>query len=66
MIELTAEYKEAARKFKTQFGYGVPLAMIPPRTETAELIQKILGCVDRGVDDLLDSYQVQLQKGELV
>lgn len=65
MIELTEEYKAIAKEFRKTFGYGVPLSMIPPTTETSDLILQIKGCIDSGKDDLLQRYNVSLEDGDL-
>lgn len=59
MIELTDEYREAAKKYKKKFGYGVPLSMIPPTVSTEDLIVNLNQCVETGVDDLLERYYVE-------
>ena len=66
MIEFTDAYKEAARQFRRTFQYAVPTAMIPPRTETEDLIARILQCVESGEDTLLASYGVKVDQGDLV
>lgn len=58
MIELTDEYRESARKFRKNFGYGVPLKMIPSKTDTQELIKLIDLCVVNNKDDLLEKLGV--------
>lgn len=58
MIQITDEYKLAAKAFRTAFGYGVPLAMVPPRTDTDELIKLIGECIDEGSDNLLERLGV--------
>ena len=65
MIELTDEYRAAAKEFRVKFGYGVPLAMIPPITKTEDLIEKIKDCVESGRDNLLDRYNVVMEDGIL-
>ena len=66
MIIMTDEYREAAKKYKATFGYGVPLAMIPPVTDTADLINKIEECIDEGIDTLLEKYGVEVNDGDLM
>ena len=58
MIEFTEEYKKAANRYKKTFGYGVPLAMIPPVATTSDLITKIEECIKANKDDLLNMYGV--------
>ncbi len=65
MIELTEEYRAIAKEFKKKFGYGVPLSMIPPTTDTSDLILQIEECISNGVDDLLQRYNVSLEEGDL-
>ena len=65
MIELTEEYRTAAEKFRKIFGYGVPLSMIPPITETSDLIMHLEECVNNNKDDLLERYDVILEEGDL-
>lgn len=47
MIQIADEYREIAKKYKKEFGYVVPLSMIPPTTEMLDLITNIekLYCV---------------------
>lgn len=66
MIELTDEYRAIAKEYKKAFGYGVPLAMIPPTTETADLIAKIKECISDNKDDLLEKYGVVINEGDLI
>jgi hypothetical protein len=66
MIQLSEEYKVIAKEYKKKFGYGVPLRMIPPTTETGDLILKIKECIDSGEDKLLEMYGVSLQEADLV
>lgn len=66
MIELTDEYRAAAKAFKEKFGQGVPLAMIPPTTNTFDLIEKIRKCIETGNDTLLEQYGVVIKEGDLV
>lgn len=65
MIELTDEYREAAKEFKKTFGYGVPLSMIPPTVTTNELISRIKECISTKKDDLLSDYQLDNEDGVL-
>lgn len=65
MIQLTDEYKEAAKRFKKKFRYGVPLSMIPPVIETPDLIKRINECIESGKDDLLESFGVKIDDGQL-
>ena len=66
MIELTEEYKVAAKEFRKTFGYGVPLSMIPPTTETLDLILKVKECVENKTDNLLERYNVSVKSEELI
>ena len=59
MIEFTDEFKAAAMDFRRKFGYGLPTAMIPPGTNTEELIRRIRDCISRDNDDLLEQYGVK-------
>lgn len=45
---------------------GVPLRMIPPTTTTKELIIRIKECIEKGDDDLLDTYGVTVEKSDLI
>ena len=65
MIELTEEYKAAAREFRKTFGYSVPLSMIPPVLDTSEVIRAIRECVDAKEDRLLERFGVVLNEGDL-
>lgn len=66
MIELTEDYRAIAKEFKKKFGYGVPLSMIPPTTNTADLVLQIKECISKGQDDLLQRYNVFLEEGDLL
>lgn len=66
MIQLTDEYREAAKKYKKTFGYGVPLSMIPPIVETKDLIKSIEECIESGEDRLLEIYKVDVNEGDLI
>ncbi len=66
MIEITEEYRAAAKKFKDTFGYGVPLAMIPANEDTAGIILKMELCVKNRRDDLLEQCGVSLEEGDLL
>lgn len=59
MIELTEEYRKAAKSFRKKFGYGVPLSMLPPDVTTEDVIAKLLQCVEQENDDLLEQYGVE-------
>ena len=58
MIIPNDEYRTAAKRFKKQFGYGVPLDMIPMTADMNELIRNIEACVANQRDDLLSRYGV--------
>lgn len=66
MIELTEKYRAIAKEYRKAFGYGVPLSMIPPTVEIDDLISQIKDCVERGKDDLLTHYGVEIKEGDLV
>ena len=66
MITLTDEYKAVAKEYKKIFGYGVPLRMIPPTTDTNDLISKIKDCINSGKDNLLEAYGISLEETDLV
>lgn len=66
MIQLTDEYRAVAKEYKKAFGYGVPLSMIPPTTQTADLINKIKECVADGKDTLLEKYGVNINEGDIL
>ena len=66
MIELTEEYKAAAKEYRKTVGYGVPLSMIPPVVETSELIRQIKVCVEDKKDTLLQFFDVEINEGELM
>ena len=53
MIKLTEAYKECAHRYKSHFGYGVPLYMIPQSVDTNELIQILNECIELDNDELL-------------
>lgn len=65
MIEITNEYKIVAKEYKKKFGYGVPLCMIPPTANMSDLIYNIKECIGTGIDDLLERYNVKIEKGKL-
>ncbi len=65
MIELIGEYRTVTKEFKKKFGYGVPSSMIPPITDTADLILQLKECISNGVDDLLQRYNVFFEEGDL-
>ncbi len=65
MIQITDEYREVAKQFKRKFGYGVPLSMIPPITETSDLINRLKECINNDNDDLLESFGVKVDEGQL-
>lgn len=58
MIIPNDEYRAVAKHFKKQFGYGVPLDMIPMTADMNELIRNIEECVTNAHDDLLSRYGV--------
>ena len=58
MIQITDEYIAIAKEFKKVFGYGVPLAMIPPTADMDEFIRNVRKCIDEKKDDLLEQYHV--------
>lgn len=66
MIELTDEYRAIAKEFRKKFGYGVPLSMIPPVTETFDLIKNLKECIENEKDDLLERYNVTVTEGDLI
>ena len=66
MIELTEEYRAVAKEFRKKFGYGVPLSMIPPTTDTADLIMQIKECIANNEDNLLQRYNVTVSEGDLI
>lgn len=65
MIELTEEYRVAAKEYRKKFGYGVPLSMIPPTVNTSDLIQQIRECIEKGKDTLLEHYKIVINEEEL-
>lgn len=65
MIQITDEYREVAKKYKKEFGYSVPLSMIPPTTEMPDLIKNIEKCIVEKKDSLLEMYGVKLNEGDL-
>jgi len=66
MIELTEEYRSAAKEFRKSFGYGVPLSMIPPVTETLDLIKNLKECIANNKDDLLERYSVTVGESDFI
>lgn len=66
MIELNDEYRAVAKDFRKKFGYGVPLSMIPPVTETPDLIRNLKECIVSGKDDLLERYNVAVGDGDFI
>ena len=66
MIQLTDEYRAIAKEYKKKFGYGVPLSMIPPTTETSDLIKNIEKCIEDNLDTLLEIYDVRVEEGDLI
>lgn len=60
MIELTDEYRNAARDFRKKFGYGVPLKMVPATTTTQELIDVLQFCINSDKDILLEKLGVSI------
>lgn len=66
MIQLTEEYKEVAKKYRKKFGYGVPLSMIPPTTETSDLIRNIEKCIEENSDKLLEIYSINVGENDLI
>lgn len=66
MIEVTEEYRKIAQIYKNNFGYGVPLSMIPPTTEMSDLIAKIQECIDEGEDTLLDKFGISVGENDLI
>lgn len=66
MIEITEEYLQVAKEFKKKFGYGVPLSMIPPVSDTPTLIINIKECIENNKDDLLKRYNVSYGKDHLL
>ena len=65
MIQITDEYREVAKRYKKEFGYGVPLSMIPPTTEMPDLISNIEKCIAEKKDSLLEMYGVKVNEGDL-
>ena len=59
MIIPNDEYIAAAKRFKKQFGYGVPLDMIPMTADMDELIRNVEDCIARQHDDLLSRYGIE-------
>lgn len=65
MIQITDEYRAIAKEYKKEFGYGVPLSMIPPTTEMSDLIANIKKCITEKNDNLLELYGVKMSEGDL-
>ena len=59
MIQFNDELKEISKKFRKQFGYSVPLAMVSPTTDNATLIGYLKACIENNEDDLLERFNVK-------
>lgn len=57
-MQITDEYRAAAKRFRERFGYGVPLRMIPQTADVRDVIKKINECIENGKDDLLAGFGV--------
>ncbi|MFR8038671.1 MAG: hypothetical protein ACLU5E_01695 [Anaerovoracaceae bacterium] len=66
MIQFNDELKEISKKFRKQFGYSVPMAMIPPTTDNATLIGYLEACIENNKDDLLERFNVKVNDKSLV
>jgi len=59
MIQLTEEYRAAARAFKELFGYGVPLSLVSQTETTEGLIKTIQKCLELKKDIIRETYGVK-------
>lgn len=60
MVEFTDEYIEWEGKFRKQFGYGIPLMMIPQVETTEGMIASIKKCLDAKKDLLQEIYKWEI------
>jgi len=65
MIQLTDEYRKYSNEFKKIFGYGVPLAMIPRKETTENLIENLVKCIEEKKDILPDVYGWRNLEGKI-